>query len=209
MRTVSQKEIRLGLYEQNKRIIGVIGLFFLLHFTVQAQDTLSQQKRALTVYKNSISLSSFILFGSIQVNYERLLGERHGILTEGFYAFSGESEGTIAVSVAYRYHFKASLDGMFASAFYRWGDVYLEAEFDENGMENSYQMQTTQNLVGAGLGYRKQWFNGLAVVVRAGYGYQIGATYHWQPSEPLNQSDRERAEALRGLDFEISVGYSF
>lgn len=209
MRTLTQKEIRLGRNKSNKRIIGAIGLFFLLHFTMQAQDTLTQQKNELPSYKNSISLSSFILLGSVQINYERLTSDRHGILTEGFYAFSGESEGTFAVSVAYRYHFKKSLDGMFASAFYRWGDVYLEAEFNENGMENSYQMQTTQNLVGAGLGYRKQWLNGFAVVFRAGYGYQIGATYLWQPSEPLNQSAREQAEALRGLDLEISFGYSF
>jgi hypothetical protein len=73
---------------------------------VKGQDSTDREETDIPSFKNSISLSSFILLGSAQVNYERLVGERQGILAEGFYAFSGESEGTPALSAAYRYHFK-------------------------------------------------------------------------------------------------------
>jgi hypothetical protein len=33
---------------------------------------------------------------------------------------------------------------MFASAFYRRGDVYLQTEFEENGSVNSYELRTIQ-----------------------------------------------------------------
>ncbi len=206
MRKIRQIKVRTDSHKQHQKILGIIGLLFLLHFTLQAQET---QKEESPGFKNSISLGSFILLGNVQLNYERLIGERHGILTEGFYAFSGDSEGTVAFSLAYRYHFKKELDGLFASVFYRWGDVYFEADFEENGSVNSYEMQTTQNLIGTGIGYRKQWRSGLALVVRGGYGYQIDANYKWEPSEPTNQSEKKMAEALRGLDIEISLGYSF
>ncbi|MDX2173219.1 MAG: hypothetical protein SFY56_08875 [Bacteroidota bacterium] len=190
------------------RIVIVIFLLF-FNFNTEAQDTLQYKKVNPFQFKNSISLSSFILLGSIQINYERLVAKRHGILVEGYYAFSGSSKGTPTAGLSYRYHLKKSLNGIFANAFYRWGDVHYKADFDESGTKKSYQMRTVTNLVGLGIGYRKQWSNGLAAVFRTGYGYQIGAKYEWLPSPPLDLSKKATAEALQGLDIEISIGYSF
>jgi hypothetical protein len=174
-----------------------------------AQDTLSKQKIAHYNFKNSVSLSAFLLLGSFQVNYERLVGDRHGLLAEGYYAFSGSSEGTPTIGLSYRYHLKKSLNGTFANVFYRWGDVHFKSDFEEDGIVKSYEMRTITNLVGIGLGYRKQWSNGISAVLRGGYGYQIGAKYNWLPSQPKNLSQKATAEALQGLDLEISIGYSF
>ncbi|MCX6180521.1 MAG: hypothetical protein NT150_01150 [Bacteroidetes bacterium] len=196
-------------YFKLQSVVFTICFFAFLNFNLVAQDTLPKQKMNPYQFKNSISLSAFILLGSVQINYERLVGDRHGLLAEGYYAFSGSSEGTPTIGLSYRYHFKKSLNGAFANAFYRWGDVHYKAVFEENGVEKSFQMRTTTNLVGLGLGYRKQWSNGLAAVLRGGYGYQIGAEYDWLPSQPLSLSNKATAEALQGLDIEISVGYSF
>lgn len=200
---------------KNNLYVKIISLFLTICFFVflnnnlVAQDTLSKQKIIPYKFKNSISLSAFIFLGSVQINYERLVGDRHGLLAEGYYAFSGSSKGTPTIGLSYRYHFKKSLNGAFANAFYRWGDVHYKADFEENGIEKSYQMRTITNLVGLGLGYRKQWSNGIAAVLRGGYGYQIGAEYKWHPAQPLDLSKKETVEALQGLDIEISIGYSF
>lgn len=191
-----------------KRIVIATFLFF-TYVNLGAQDTIQAKETNPSSFKNSISLSTFIFLGSAQLNFERLVGERHGIVVEGYYAFGGSSKGTPTAGLAYRYHFQKSLNGVFANAFYRWGDVHYKANFEENGTTNSYQMRTTTNLVGVGIGYRKQWSNGLAAVFRAGYGYQLDAKYEWLPSQPLNNSKRTSAEALQGMDIEISIGYSF
>ena len=51
--------------------------------------------------------------------------------------------------------------------------------------------------------------NGLAVVVRGGYGHQINPIYNWFPSVPLDHNKKHQVEAIQGLDLELSVGYSF
>ena len=54
-----------------------------------------------------------------------------------------------------------------------------------------------------------QWKNGVAIVVRGGYGYQINPIYKWSPSIPIDNNKKSQIEALQGLDLELSIGYSF
>ncbi len=51
--------------------------------------------------------------------------------------------------------------------------------------------------------------NGLSIVLRAGYGYQIGAKYDWSPMEPNDKDAMRFNELLQGTDLELGIGYSF
>ena len=184
-------------------------IFSLFNLATYAQSTQKNNDTTNIEKRNSISLSSFILLGSVQLNYERLIGKHHGLLAEGYYSFAGSSKKTLTIGGSYRYHFKPSLKGFFINGYFRYGDVYNTSAFTENGNSKTYEMQTNLKLIGLGLGNRWQWKNGLAMVVRGGYGYQINPVYKWSPSIPLDNNKKSQIEALQGLDLELSVGYSF
>ena len=189
--------------------LTTLTIFSLSNLATYAQSAGKNNDTTNIVKRNSISLSSFILLGSVQLNYERLIGKHHGLLAEGYYSFAGSSKKTLTIGCSYRYHFKPSLKGFFINGYFRYGDVYNTSAFTENGNSKTYEMQTNLKLIGLGLGNRWQWKNGLAMVVRGGYGYQINPVYKWSPSIPLDNNKKSQIEALQGLDLELSVGYSF
>ena len=184
-------------------------IFSWCNLAAYAQSTQKDSATTNIEKRNSISLGSFILLGSVQVNYERLIGKHHGLLAEGYYSFAGSSKKTVTIGCSYRYHFKPSLKGFFVNGFFRYGDVYFTSAHTENGTSKTYEMQTILKLIGLGLGNRWQWRNGLAIVLRGGYGYQINPVYKWSPSVPLDNTKKSQTEAIQGLDIEISIGYSF
>ena len=198
-------------HQTNKTLLflTLLTIFSLCSLATYAQNSQRNIDTTNIEKRNSISLSSFILLGSVQLNYERLIGSRHGVLAEGYYSFAGSSKQTLTVGCSYRYHFKPSLKGLFINGFFRYGDVYNTSTFAENGSSKTYEMQTNLKLIGLGLGNRWQWKNGFAVVVRGGYGYQINPVYKWSPSIPLDNTKKYQTEATQGLDLEISAGYSF
>lgn len=169
-----------------------------------------QKQQHLLTLRNSISLSSFVLLGSLQVNYERLLGKRHGLVAEGYYAFAGTSSDSWTMGVSYRYHLKPSLKGLFFNGFYRYSPQFKNTyKIKEDNNTYTYRLKTQLNVLGLGIGNRWQGKNGLAVVIRGGYGYQIQPHYNWSPSLPKDSADKSSREALLGLDLELSVGYAF
>ena len=190
-------------------LLTLLTIFSGCSLATYAQNTQKNMDTTNVERRNSISLSSFILLGSVQLNYERLIGSHHGVLAEGYYSFAGSSKQTLTAGCSYRYHFKPSLKGLFINGFFRYGDVYNTSTFAENGSSKTYEMQTNLKLIGLGLGNRWQWKNGFAVVVRGGYGYQINPVYKWSPSIPLDNTKKYQTEATQGLDLEISAGYSF
>lgn len=187
-------------------------ILLLISTMVCAQKTeqIEQTEQIAKPFRHSISLSSFILLGSLQVNYEYLLAKRHGLVAEGYYAFAGTSANSWTTGLSYRYHFNPSLKGLFVNAFYRYSPEFNNTyKIKEDNNTNTYNLKTQLNVLGLGVGYRWQWKNGLAAVVRGGYGYQINPTYNWTPSLPEDNSDKTSREAQLGLDLELSVGYSF
>ena len=175
-----------------------------------AQQKAVEQEQVELPLRNSISVSSFILLGSLQINYEYLLWKRHGLMAEGYYAFAGTSVDSWTLGASYRYHFKPSLKGLFVNAFYRHGGNFTSTiKLKENNTTNTYKLTTQLNVLGLGVGNRWQWKNGLAVVLRGGYGYQINPNYKWSPNVPADNTIKSKHEAQLGLDLELSVGYSF
>ena len=160
----------------------------------------------ITLPRNSASLSSFLLLGMAQVNYERLLGSRHGLMAEGSYSFTSE---TWTIGAAYRFHFKKSLKGTFGYVFSRFGQVYYTVKENTDTAENEYQMETELKLIGLGIGHRWQWDSGWAIVLRGGCGIQIDPKYTWSPTEPSDKHTKDRAQNIQSLDLELSIGYSF
>ena len=161
------------------------------------------------VRRNSISLGTFIVFGNIQLNYERLIGERHGVVLEGFWDSDAPGLNTLTFGIAYRFHIKKSMDGFFISTFFRTGSVQQSIKISENQIENEYTMKTNLNLIGLGIGNRWMFKNGISIVLRAGYGYQIAAKYDWLPQKPNDENAMRFNELLQGSDLELGIGYTF
>lgn len=160
-------------------------------------------------FRNSFSLCGFIVLGLLQINYERRLGDRHGLMVEGSYGVFGANRHDWTVGASYRFHVKPSLDGLFFNAFWRYGQWRIGVELKEGGVTHAFKMNSELNLLGLGVGYRYQFDFGLTFVGRAGYGFPVGTTNKWTPSIPQDRGDQRLHEALLGLDFELSVGYSF
>ena len=187
-----------------KRIFAI--LFFVLILCSFQSFSQKANENSHPKFRNSASLSSFLLLGMAQVNYERLLGSRHGLMAEGSYSFTSE---TWTIGAAYRFHFKKSLKGTFGYVFSRFGHVYYTVKENTDTAENEYQMETELKLIGLGIGHRWQWDSGWAIVLRGGCGIQIDPKYTWSPTEPSDKHTKDRAQNIQSLDLELSIGYSF
>ena len=187
-----------------KRIFAI--LFFVLILCSFQSFSQKANEYSHPKFRNSASLSSFLLLGMAQVNYERLLGSRHGLMAEGSYSFTSE---TWTIGAAYRFHFKKSLKGTFGYVFSRFGQVYYTVKENTDTAENEYQMETELKLIGLGIGHRWQWDSGWAIVLRGGCGIQIDPKYTWSPTEPSDKHTKDRAQNIQSLDLELSIGYSF
>ncbi len=188
-----------------KKYVSIFLLLICGLFNVYAQSLEHESTEKADQFRNSFSFGMFIVFGNIQLNYERLLSPNHGLVVEGFYDSDAPGLQTWTAGVEYRYHFRNSLKGPFARVFYRTGEV--EQLFDIDDMD--FQMNTRLNVLGLGAGYRWQWAKGFAIVARAGYGYQIAEKHDWIPGEPTNSQMKNITEALQGMDLELGIGYSF
>ena len=94
------------------------------------------------------------------------------------------------------------MESLFAGAFVRYGELDLELPIEDV----TYGMSGTALFVGANVGYRWQWGNGISLSLRGGYGIPVVKDLDWSPSEP---DEAGLFEAILGLDLELNVGYSF
>jgi hypothetical protein len=106
------------------------------------------------------------------------------------------------VGAGYRYHFHPGMESLFAGAFVRYGELDLEVPIKDE----TFGLSGTALLVGANVGYRWQWGNGLSLALRGGYGIPVLKDLDWTPSEP---EEAGVFETFMGLDLELNLGYSF
>jgi hypothetical protein len=154
---------------------------------------------------------SIFFSGSLYGNYEQLLGLRHGLLAEGGYAVLGDYSGTWSAAAGYRYHFSPGLEGLFAGTYLKTSVFSLEnLKIERKNSKYAYDVEGPYLSLGANLGYRWQWGNGLAATLRGGYGFPIFSDLEWSPDDGRNEDMKNIIEnVLFGLDIEMTMGYSF
>lgn len=159
-------------------------------------------------FRQSVALSPLFFLGGISGNYEYLTAERHGLMVEGGYNYAGPSAGSYSAGAGYRFHFSPGMEGGFLGAFVRYADLEGEAEGEVDDVKTDYTWKATVLAIGANIGTKWQWENGVALTLRGGYGYPI-SDVEWSPADPEPEFIETIVKVVLGLDLEFTVGYSF
>lgn len=172
---------------------------------IQAQD----DSAPLPDFRQSLGISPFLFLGGLGGNYEFLASPRHGLMAEGAYQFAGAASGSYNAGLGYRFHFTPSMESGFLGAFARYGFIHAEAKGEVNDKTTTYKYESPFLLLGANIGTKWQWANGVALTLRGGYGFPVYTDFTWTPTDPEPKFIKTLVETLVGLDLEFSVGYSF
>ncbi len=78
-----------------------------------------------------------------------------------------------------------------------------------NDTKTTFGYESPFFLLGANIGTKWQWANGVALTLRGGYGIPLLTDFTWTPTDPEPEIIKSIVEFFVGLDLEFSVGYSF
>lgn len=167
-----------------------------------------EEAEATHPFQTAIGVSALSPLGAWAFHGERLLAPRHGLILEGMYGLYGSGAGSWGGIAGYRFHFRPGLEGWFAGLNVGHASLDIQTVLPEDDQQKDFRMEAAFTVLGANAGYRWLWGNGLGIVVRAGYGYQVASDFAWTP-EPKDQDMKNLVEILQSLDLESSIGYSF
>jgi hypothetical protein len=167
--------------------------------------------------KNSVNVSPLgIALGSYSVNYERMLGGGNGVLVEGQFSRSKNSDSSstgFGGSVGYRYHFNGTQNSWFAgvNAGYQVGTG--TGSITSGGTTKSFDVDTTALAVTGNFGKRWALPADLNITFRLGAGYgKYNVTT--DSTDPDAQKVVKLVDDLLtflpvAFDGELSLGYAF
>lgn len=114
-----------------------------------------------------------LLLGTYAVDYEVLLGQKHGFCLDLLYAdgrdLSGNELKGHGFTVGYRYHLQDRMAANFLGVFVRRSEIDGEIEVDDERF--SYHFRSLA--IGPLYGERHIWKSGVSFSWRLGYGYPI------------------------------------
>ena len=174
----------------------------------QSNDTLS--------YRHSLQFNIAGLgFERWGLAYECRLTERHAVFAQvggSFWGLSEEKE--YGLGLHYRYFLLPKRDAKFIWMFkgatkHSFGGFnvrYMNLDGIHNDAECTYEAY----FIGIGVGQTYVWNSGFTISYWLGYGPPIGAEYRWKNTVPEDgDSWAKTYEVTSGLDFGLSLGYSF
>lgn len=173
-----------------------------------AEEEEEEEAEATHPFQTAIGISALSPLGAWAFHGERLVAPRHGVTLDGMYGLYGNAAGSWGGLAGYRFHFRPGLEGWFAGVSVGYASLDIETVLPEDDEQKDFRMEAAITALGANFGYRWLWGNGLGIVLRAGYGYQVASDFEWTP-EPKDQDLKSLVETLQSLDLETSVGYSF
>jgi hypothetical protein len=192
----------------NKIIRLVIIVLSYTAVTAQSNDTL--------FYPHSFQFNVVGLgFERWGVAYELRMSPRHAIFVQGggsFPVISEEKE--YGFGLHYKYFFRpvryAKFLWLFKSAYRNtFADLNIRY-MNLDGIHNGAQYLFESSCIGAGVGQTWVWYSGFTISYWLGYGPPIGAKYIWKNTVPSDGDSWARSyKNGSGLDFGLSVGYSF
>ncbi|MFP4211815.1 MAG: DUF3575 domain-containing protein [Alkalispirochaeta sp.] len=183
----------------------------------------AQEEESEKEYSMAAQLSPVgFLFGTYSGNFQYQVAPHHGLMAEiGFGGTSNEFDGVTAsqsrfdLGAHYRYHFNPQMDSFFLGPFVKFmslsGDITTETEDFYTGEtdEETFSWDVNTVAVGASIGRRWIWTEGLSIVFRIGY----GATSVNVNAGDAADADVELLEQFLGValgfDGELSIGWAF
>ncbi len=166
-------------------------------------------------------------FSSFFFNFERLVGDRHGLVVEvgKVGAYRLKINGTdwrthdgYTLGAQYRFHFWKGLNSLFLGAFLKYGSVagtiyqVSNAAVLFNSTIGQPQMGFTTSylIIGLNVGHRFIWYPGIALTLRMGAGPVI-SNYKYSTEDFAANRDAfsKFFDNILRIDFEVSLGYAF
>lgn len=178
--------------------------------------TVTAQSNDSLFYRHSIQTNIIGLgFERWAMAYELRVTPQHALFVQGGGSFPFISEEKeYGFGLHYKYFFKpvkdAKLLGLFKSdyrnTFVNLNIRYMHLDGIYKGAESQYEAF----FIGAGAGQTFVWKSGFTISYWLGYGPPIGGEYKWKNTVPEDgESWAKLYKYSSGLDFGLSVGYSF
>jgi hypothetical protein len=152
-----------------------------------------------------------LIWGNINVSYERFFPDKHGAMLQlGYFLKNG-----ISVAAHYRYHYykedQTVLNSPYIGAFVSFTNTKDEANIEVN--DNSINVvPTTVSYLNIGVNWGRRWIlsNAMDIACRIGYGFPIVANFEWPTPPPGGaKSIENKKKYWNGIDAELSLGYTF
>ena len=176
------------------------------------------------LYTHAINTSPLgPILGLYALNYELLIGQKHGLFLEGIYIdyrgaiFKPSNPGVGGrLNAQYRWHMSGAMESFFVGIFARYYNfTYATTEKVVTNGNNAivgFDMNITSYGVGLNIGWRWIGSHGENFAVRIGYGPSSASASATRSEQSILQrvADLKNGEVLYGgIDAEVSVGYAF
>lgn len=200
-----------------KRSILIVAIVMLTALTAFGQDLAQTYKNDNSLfYRHSFQFNVAGLgFERYGIAYEYRLTPEHALFLQGGGSFPGISEEKeYGFGLHYKYFLQPVGDARFLGLFkaaYR--NTFLDFNvryMNLDGIHEDAGFQFDSFFIGPGIGQTHVWNSGFTISYWLGYGPPIGANFKWKDAVPTNgDSWAKTYKYASGLDFGLSIGYSF
>ncbi len=167
-------------------------------------------------YRHSIQFNvAGLVFERYGLAYELRITPRHALFMQGGGSFpSITEEKEYGFGLHYKYFFRQvnnpKLLWLFKSA-YRSSYADLNVRYmNLDGIHKDAQFLYEAYFIGVGIGQTYVWNSGFTISYWLGYGPPVSSVYEWKDTVPEDgDSWANTYKFSSGLDFGLSVGYSF
>jgi hypothetical protein len=200
--------------------ITTLILFFILagHLFAQQEDQLSTTDSSSNQKEFNQAINfcpGGIIFGIYAINYEYLIGQKHGLVPRFDYESVSEtlSNDTMeaigyAFTFNYRWHFSRSMNSFYVGSYVRY------KLYEGNATDGATKFDFTLHEYTIGLNAGKRWVWNSGININCAFGYGISQlNKETEPTSPSN--DAKLDEFIDEYTFigpfygEISIGYAF
>ena len=184
--------------------------------TVGQNNTQSVHENDDLFYRHSLQLNiAGLAFERYGLAYELRITPRHALFLQGGGSFPGISEEKeYGFGIHYKYFLQPVRD---AKLLWLIKSAYRNTFLDFNvrymnldGIHEDAHFMYDSFFIGAGIGQTYVWKSGFTVSYWLGYGPPLGAEFNWKDVVPEDgDSWAKTYKYSSGLDFGLSIGYSF
>lgn len=187
-----------------------------------AQEQDNEKEFTMAVQANPLGF----LFGTYAGNFQYQVAPHHGVMAEiGFGARSNDlggietSQSRFVIGTHYRYHFNPQMDSWFLGPFAKFVSLNGDSTTTTTDLITSVQTEESSSytantfVLGANIGRRWIFTQGLSLVARLGYGATRVNLDIEGDGDVLTDDDIEVLERAFGIalgfDAELSIGWAF
>ncbi len=200
-----------------KRVILIVVSLTLAATTTFGQDSNQNEKSNDELfYRHSLQLNiAGLAFERYGIAYELRLTPKHALFFQGGGSFPGISEEKeYGFGIHYKYFLPAQSDARFLGLFKAASrNTFLDLNvryMNLDGIHEDADFRFDSFFIGPEIGQTYVWNSGFTISYWLGYGPPIGADFKWKDAEPTDGDSWAKGyKYASGLDFGLSIGYSF